>query len=57
MDRFAHLSNILHIDGTFCTLMERFAQLWNVLQVWDEEMEAIAQRWTDQCDFGHDGNR
>jgi len=25
--------------------------------VWDEEMEAIAQRWTDQCDFGHDGNR
>ena len=25
--------------------------------VWDEEMEEIAQRWTDQCDFGHDGNR
>ena len=25
--------------------------------VWDEEMEEIAQRWTDQCDFGHDANR
>ena len=25
--------------------------------VWDEEMEEIAQRWTDQCDFSHDGNR
>jgi len=25
--------------------------------VWDEEMEEIAQRWTDQCDFGHDSNR
>jgi len=25
--------------------------------VWDKEMEAIAQRWTDQCDFGHDSNR
>ena len=41
----------------FGLLFERFAQLWNVLQVWDEEMEAIAQRWTDHCDFGHDGNR
>ena len=21
---------------------------------WDDELEAIAQRWTDQCEFGHD---
>lgn len=25
--------------------------------VWDEEMEEIAQRWTDQCAFGHDSTR
>jgi len=24
--------------------------------VWDEEMEEIAQRWTDQCNPGHDKN-
>jgi hypothetical protein len=25
---------------------------WN--QVWDEELAAIAQRWADQCNAGHD---
>jgi len=25
--------------------------------VWDDELAEIAQRWTDQCIFGHDGNR
>jgi len=25
--------------------------------VWDEELETIAQRWTDQCKFDHDKNR
>jgi len=25
--------------------------------VWDDELAAVAQRWTDQCTFGHDGNR
>merc|ERR1719228_2250701 len=24
---------------------------------WDDELAEIAQRWTDQCKFGHDGNR
>jgi len=24
---------------------------------WDEELAAIAQRWADQCRFGHDENR
>ena len=26
-------------------------------QVWDFELEAIAQRWADQCQSGHDTNR
>ena len=26
-------------------------------QVWDSELEAIAQRWADQCQFGHDTNQ
>lgn len=25
--------------------------------VWDEELATIAQRWTDQCTFGHDDER
>ena len=25
--------------------------------VWDNELEAIAQRWTEQCVGGHDSNR
>merc|ERR1712002_1016624 len=25
--------------------------------VWDDELADIAQRWTDQCKFGHDDNR
>jgi len=24
---------------------------------WDDELAAIAQRWADQCAFGHDQNR
>ena len=27
------------------------------LQVWDEELAAVAQRWADQCDRGHDKSR
>ena len=26
-------------------------------QVWDSELEAIAQRWADQCQSGHDINK
>ena len=26
-------------------------------QVWSTELEAIAQRWADQCTFGHDSTR
>jgi len=25
--------------------------------VWNDELAAVAQRWADQCTFGHDGNR
>ena len=25
--------------------------------VWNDELEAIAQRWADQCEFGHDSVR
>lgn len=25
--------------------------------VWNNELEAIAQRWADQCSFGHDSER
>jgi len=25
--------------------------------VWNNELEAVAQRWADQCTFGHDSNR
>jgi len=25
--------------------------------VWNDELEAIAQRWSDQCTFGHDTTR
>ena len=25
--------------------------------VWDDELAAIAQRWAEQCSFGHDENR
>jgi hypothetical protein len=25
--------------------------------VWDEELAAVAQRWADQCTFGHDQER
>ena len=25
--------------------------------VWNEELEAVAQRWADQCTFGHDKKR
>ena len=24
---------------------------------WDEELAAVAQRWADQCQFGHDASR
>ena len=27
------------------------------MQVWDEELAAVAQRWADQCDRGHDKSR
>ena len=26
-------------------------------KVWNTELEAIAQRWADQCNFGHDTTR
>ena len=26
-------------------------------QVWSTELEQTAQRWADQCDFGHDKER
>lgn len=30
----------------------------NMLELtWDNELELIAQRWADQCDFGHDSER
>ena len=30
----------------------------NMLELtWDPELENIAQRWADQCDFGHDTER
>ena len=25
--------------------------------VWNDELEAVAQRWSDQCNFGHDSVR
>ena len=25
--------------------------------VWNDELAAVAQRWTDQCTFGHDSKR
>ena len=25
--------------------------------VWNNELEAVAQRWSDQCNFGHDSVR
>ena len=25
--------------------------------VWNSELEAVAQRWADQCTFGHDSTR
>ena len=25
--------------------------------IWNDELATIAQRWTDQCNFGHDKNR
>ena len=28
-----------------------------LLQVWNTELEEIAQRWADQCTFGHDSER
>jgi len=28
-----------------------------VMAVWDNELATIAQRWADQCTFGHDTNR
>ena len=26
-------------------------------QVWNTELESVAQRWADQCTFGHDSER
>jgi hypothetical protein len=31
--------------------------MWMLLQVWDEELAAIAQRWADKCTLAHDGAR
>jgi hypothetical protein len=28
-----------------------------LLQVWDEELAAVAQRWADKCTLAHDGTR
>ncbi len=25
--------------------------------IWDAELAAVAQRWADQCQFGHDDER
>ena len=35
-------------DHTDCPLL---------CQVWSAELEAVAQRWADQCTFGHDSER
>ena len=29
----------------------------SLCQVWSSELEAVAQRWADQCSFGHDSER
>ena len=29
----------------------------SLLQVWNVELEAIAQRWADQCTHGHDSTK
>ena len=29
----------------------------SLLQVWNTELETIAQRWADQCSFDHDEER
>merc|ERR1712243_281332 len=40
------------------TIHSGFDQAANMMKmVWDDELAEIAQRWTDQCIFGHDGNR
>ena len=28
-----------------------------ILQKWNDELAKIAQRWADQCTFGHDSKR
>jgi hypothetical protein len=32
-------------------------QLRMLLQVWDEELATVAQRWADKCTLAHDGAR
>jgi hypothetical protein len=32
-------------------------QIQMLLQVWDEELAATAQRWADTCTLAHDGAR
>ena len=44
---FFYSSHIIKLPALVCLL----------LQVWDDEIAAIAQRWADNCDFNHDKYR
>ena len=41
----------------FSVLSTNFFDWTLCVQVWSTELEAIAQRWADQCTFGHDSMR